>query len=162
MNANFPMKNIESTSNSLNVLQDGPTITIEEALKRAERLVSDRVGIISQVEFVELAPDEPAVYWARSSPADVATLCGLPALNLGSATSVDPNRAIIKAVGESIERYCSAQYDKEALPFCTHNDLEFDAVPPQDFALFSDRQHQEPKFPHGTTGLNHLYWIYGA
>ena len=96
-------------------LADSPQTSLSESLQRAQRLVSDRVGIINKVEFEELVSGEPNVYFARSQPANLQPLCGREALNFGDAASVDPDRAIIKAIGESIERYCSAQSLEDTL-----------------------------------------------
>jgi ribosomal protein S12 methylthiotransferase accessory factor len=156
------MKMLEANPISLSRLRDGPTVSLEEGLQRAHRLVSNRVGIISQVEFVELAPEEPKVYWTRSHPADASALFGRPALNFGVAASADPNKAIMKAVGESVERYCSSQYDKEEFWFATYEELGTDAVPPQNFALFSEKQYAQVDFPFSPmTQQTPLRWVPG-
>ncbi len=132
---------------SLKFLDDCRPPELSEALTRARRFVSAQVGLISEVTFVETAPDEPAIYWAHSRPAQFGPLAGRSALNVGTATSIDPNRATIKAVGETIERYCSAFYDEDELFLGTFDELRDDAVPPERFALFSARQYAEPNFP---------------
>ncbi len=132
---------------SLLNIQNGPEVTLSECLERAERLVSDRVGIISKVDFEELVPGEPEVYFAHSEPANVSVLCGQKALNHGDAASIDPDRAIMKAVGESIERYCSGQYDENDLLLSTYDEFEGGAVDPEMFALYSDEQYSQKDFP---------------
>ena len=87
---------------SLNNLQDGSPRTLLEALQAAKRLISNRTGIISAVEFEDLAPGEPSVYFASSTPANTSALSDMETMNSGAAASVDPKRAFIKAVGESI------------------------------------------------------------
>ena len=118
-----------------------------EALLRASRLVSDRVGIISEVILQDTSPDEPAVYWAQSYPAQLGPLSGRATLNYGNAASVDAGRATMKAVGETIERYCSAFYDEDQLFLAAWQDLTGRALRPDDFALFSACQHKEAGFP---------------
>src|ERR1700744_3718804 len=93
---------------SLRFLDNSPPPDIDESLTRAQRFVSDQVGLISNVSFIEPAPDEPAIYFVQSRPARFGPLAGRSALNVGNATSIDRKRAIIKAVGETVERYCSA------------------------------------------------------
>jgi ribosomal protein S12 methylthiotransferase accessory factor len=114
---------------------------------RASRLVSNRVGVISEVVFLETTPEDPAVYWAQSRPAEFGPLAGRTALNIGNATSVDPQRATIKAVGETVERYCSAFYDEQEFVFGTFEEIPGKAVRPEDFALFSTRQYSNTDFP---------------
>lgn len=140
------MSNNGNNAFSLRNLKDASPVSLQEALERAHRLVSYRTGIIAEVQFLEMAPEEPQVYWARSHPADVSAFGSGNALNVGAAASVDPNRAIMKAVGESIERYCSAQYDERKFCFATYGELGEDAVPPQNFALFSDKQYAQVDF----------------
>ena len=96
---------------------------------------------------METTPEDPSVYWAQSRPAMLAPLAGRRALNDGNATSVDPDRATMKAIGESVERYCSAFYEEEDFFFGTHDECPGLALRPEDFALFSSRQHRSPGFP---------------
>lgn len=141
---------------------DGPTVTIEESLYRADRLVSDLTGIVNNVWFEELKAGEPPVFLARSRPANVSQLCGQPALNFGDGVSMEPNRALMKAVGESVERYCSAQYDKKSLPLSAFQELGNEAVDPRKFALFDPAQYSEPGFPFAPlTPETPLRWVRG-
>lgn len=132
---------------SLKFLDDARAPALDEVLARAQRFVSDQVGLISEVVFLETAPDEPAVYWVQSRPAEVGPLTGRSALNAGNATSIDADRATIKAVGESIERYCSAFYDEDELIFSQFDQLHNRAVSPDRFALFNPRQYSQKGFP---------------
>jgi ribosomal protein S12 methylthiotransferase accessory factor len=138
---------VNGPSLSLDSLDPMPLPGLSETLRRASRFVSNRVGVISEVVFMETTPDEPAVYWAQSSPAKLAPLAGRTALNDGNATSIDPDRAIMKAVGETVERYCSAFYDEQELFLGTYEELSGNALRPEDFALFSTAQYSRPNFP---------------
>jgi len=104
------MNALDNALLSLNNLKNGPPKTLTDALHAAKRLISRRTGIISTVEFDDLAAGEPSVYFARSTPANSFALNGMKTLNYGDAASIDPKRAIMKAVGESIERYCPRQF----------------------------------------------------
>ncbi len=147
---------------SLLTLENGPEIPLSECLERAARLVSDRVGIISKVDFEELVPGEPEVYFAHSEPANVSVLCGQKALNHGDAASIDPDRAVMKAVGESVERYCSGQYDANDLVLSTYDEFEGSAVDPKRFALYSDEQYSKQDFPFSPlTHQTPLNWAEG-
>ncbi|MGV7222248.1 MAG: YcaO-like family protein [Nitrospinales bacterium] len=147
---------------SLKILKEGPYVSLDEGITRARRLISGKTGIISRVEFEELAPDDPDVFFARTTPANVSALCGQEALNHGDAVSVDSRRAILKAVGENIERYCSAQYDKDTFLFSSYNDLGKEAVSPESFALFTQEQYTKDKFPYKPLSSNKkLHWVEG-
>jgi ribosomal protein S12 methylthiotransferase accessory factor len=153
---------VRSTGISLDSLDGSAPAGLGEALTRAKRLVSDQVGLISEVVFKEIAPDEPAVCWAHSTPAEFGPLAGRTALNVGTATSIDPDRAIIKAVGESIERYCCAFYDENDLVLGPFDRLAGEAVPPERYALFSERQYAEPGFPFAPfTRETPVRWVVG-
>lgn len=131
---------------SLNILQDGSPRTLLDALQSAKRLISNRTGIISSVEFENLAPDEPSVYFASSTPANTSAVSEMETMNSGAAASVDPKRAFIKAVGESVERYCPAHFKYEDFTLSAYNDLDSEAIHPADFALFSEKQYADPGF----------------
>lgn len=135
-----------TASLSLSALRDAPLPTSAETMQRVSRLVSDRVGIISEVVFQELSVEDPAVYWATARPADLSAVVGRPAMNRGNAASVEPSRAVAKAVGETVERYCSAQWHEDRLVEATYEELDADAVPPGSFALFAEDQYREPGF----------------
>jgi ribosomal protein S12 methylthiotransferase accessory factor len=132
---------------SLDNLQNCPPKPLVEALQAAKKLISKRTGIISKVEIDNLVADEPSVYFARSTPASNIAINGMETMNHGDATSIDPKRALMKAVGESIERYCPAHFRYEDFVLSTYNDLDCEAIHPEDFALFSEKQYTEPGFP---------------
>jgi len=128
-------------------LKEGPIRTLVDAVRISEKLISPRSGIISRIEFEDITPNEPQVYFARSTPARAEPLNGMETVNFGDAASVDPSRAHLKAMGESIERYCSAFYDKNDLILSSYNDLDGEGIDPEKFALFSPDQYSEVEFP---------------
>ena len=145
---------------SLSRLQNGPPKTLSDALFAAKKLVSKRTGIISAVEFENLASGEPSIYLTRSTPASNFALNGMKSMNQGDAASTDPKRAIMKAVGESIERYCPAHFNYEDFTLAAYSDLDCEAVHPSDFALFSEKQYAEPDFPFSRlTESTPLRWV---
>ncbi len=154
------MITLNSAHLSLNNLENGPPKSLTDALQAAKKLISKRTGIISTVEFEDLASDDPSVYFARSTPANSFALNGMETMNYGDATSIDPKRAIMKAVGESIERYCPAHFKYEDFVLATYSDLDCEAVHPADFALFSEKQYAEPDFPFSRlTASTPLRWV---
>jgi ribosomal protein S12 methylthiotransferase accessory factor len=131
---------------TLDSLEDPPLPDADEGLARARRLVSPRTGLIREVVYAELAPDDPPLHWAQAIPADAQAAGGRMALSQGGAVSADRDRAVLKAVGESVERYCSAQWEEDALTTATHEELGTEAVSPDEFALFASEQYDEPGF----------------
>jgi ribosomal protein S12 methylthiotransferase accessory factor len=138
------------------------TVAPEEMLTRARRIVSPRAGIVSRVVLRELAADDPRVYWAASTPGSLVPIADRPALNNGDAASVDPDRAVLKALGESVERYCSALYDERELRLAAYDEVPDAAAPPESFALFSEGQHRTPGFPIAPfTRETRVCWVRG-
>lgn len=142
--------------------REPPPCTIEESLTRAMRLISPVTGIITAVDHAELTPDDPDVHVVHSVPADTRPWFRQRALNAGTAASWNPRRAVMKAIGESVERYCSACYDEDALLLAGYRDLTEPAVDPRRFALYSKRQYAAPDCPftplsEGTS----LCWVAG-
>ncbi len=145
---------------SLKNLQNAPPKTLTDALQSARKLISKRTGIISTVEFENLASGDPSFYFARSTPANSFALNGMETLNYGDAASIDPKRAIMKAVGESIERYCPSHFKYEDFVLAAHNDLDCEAVHPAEFALFSEKQYAETGFHFSRpTDSTPLRWV---
>jgi ribosomal protein S12 methylthiotransferase accessory factor len=132
---------------SLSALDASPLPGLSEALARAARLVSSRTGIVSDVVFMETTASEPRVYWAQSRPAVLDPLAGRASLNDGNGVSIDPRRATIKALGESVERYCCAFYDPRDLACGCYDALPGRGLRPETFALFSESQYRDPEFP---------------
>lgn len=111
-------------------------------------LVNDRFGVIGQIQEYPREAGTPAFFhfYARS--------CNTSAFsrhkNFGNAggASADRSIALAKAAGEAVERYCSAIYEEEELPFTSFEAASFPCIAPEEFALYSQKQYQEPKFPY--------------
>lgn len=147
---------------SIHNLDDVPLCPLAEGIERAKRLISEKTGIISKIEFEQLQAGEPRVFFARSSPANLFPLCGQEAKNYGDAASVDPDRSVMKAIGESVERYCSAQYDTGSFIFGKSSQLDVDTIQPEEIALFSQRQYSEKSIPFSPlTSDTSVYWSQG-
>ncbi len=63
--------------------------------------------------------------------------------------SLDRRSAWVKAVGEGVERYCSAIYDPNAFPLVARKAASFDTVDPALFALYPDDLTAQHDFPFG-------------
>jgi ribosomal protein S12 methylthiotransferase accessory factor len=111
-------------------------------------LVDPRVGIIRQVEEVPRDSGEPDFFhfWAVAS--NVEWFTQQRNFEKGGGAAVDRGSALAKAVGEAIERYCSAIYDAEDFPVVSYHDAQFRCVEPEEFAINSDEQYRSPGFPY--------------
>ena len=82
-----------------------------EALAEFSALTDSRTGIVGGVDLIKLSESDPVAYVAHAAPCDTTPLVGLPAANLGAACSASAERAVLRACGESVERYCSGFFD---------------------------------------------------
>jgi ribosomal protein S12 methylthiotransferase accessory factor len=132
---------------SMNVLGEPPQLDTAEVLTRAARVVSERTGLISFAEVVETSPCDPSAFWVRTVPADTEPIFDVRAYSEGNASARDADGALLKAVGESIERYCAASANCGELTLASFRSMELLSVPPSSWALFSDQQYRARDFP---------------
>ncbi len=109
-------------------------------------LVDPKVGIIREVVELPVDDDEPEFFHYLSTACDTRPFGALR--NFGNNGGVATNRysALAKAVGEGIERYCSAFVPYDDLVFAPHRDLGDAAVAPDEFALYLPEQFTAPSF----------------
>src|SRR5437899_196283 len=110
-------------------------------------LISPRTGIIRSLSRVSRGTEEP------SSP--VVCQCLVSQFDYRTANTTDrmtagkgetEKEAMLGAVGEALERYCSYQENPAAVFRATAAELGKAAIPPPDFVLYSDRQYATPGF----------------
>jgi len=100
-------------------------VDVETALDRAERALDNRTGLITEVGELESFP----------APYYLATLASTDALSDGSApehtagVAVDWNQALMKALGEALERYAAAMYRRSDLQMATPTELDTAVAP---------------------------------
>jgi len=126
------------------------TSSLALARQRFAALVDDRVGIIHRVDVVRTGPQDPAVFVAYADPSSTHPLTGLKAANRGAAASLDWERAVVRACGESIERYCSAFFDLDSMPLATAEELRLTGVPSigvNELYPFAPTQYRQQGFP---------------
>jgi ribosomal protein S12 methylthiotransferase accessory factor len=136
-----------------------------EALAEFSALTDYRTGIIGSVDLVKLSESDPVAYVAHADPCDTTPLVGLPAANRGAACSASAERAVLRACGESVERYCSSFFDIGAL--LVASDAELDAsgrmyIPTEQLYPFAPAQYAEPGFPFESTAGRAVRWIEGT
>lgn len=126
--------------------------TLAESLAAFAPLVDPKTGIIRGVDLMKLGPSDPPVFLAHAAPCDTAPLTGMRAANRGAACSVSVERAIVRACGESVERYCSAIYDPRELRLAPAAALARAGerlVRVDDLYPFGDETRAVPGFPYG-------------
>lgn len=118
---------------------DSPFTPVADALARLEDAVSPLVGIVREISPAMWAADEPRLYSFACQLASSANTTGCATTTYSGSAHVRVERARAASIGEAIERY-SATYVPDGLLVATARDLGDEAVPPESFALFHERQ----------------------
>jgi ribosomal protein S12 methylthiotransferase accessory factor len=112
-----------------------------------DHLVDDHVGVVHHVEEVHRESGAPDFFHFSAQACN--TQAFTPHKNFGNAggASVERGIAMAKAIGEAVERYCSAIYRREDFPLWSYDEAPFHCVSPDTFALYGEKQYQQPGFP---------------
>jgi ribosomal protein S12 methylthiotransferase accessory factor len=116
-------------------------------LDLADDLIDEAVGIINVVQEVPPEAGAPAFfhYYARSC--NTKMLGNHPNFAHTGGASVCREIAYAKAMGEAVERYCSAIYVPQDLPLSSFDAATFLCVQPDTFALYRHGQYAGKGFP---------------
>lgn len=112
-----------------------------------DQLFDARVGIINHVGELRRDAGEPNFFHFWSKACDVRSFGRPKNFATGSGAATTRGRAMAKAIGEAVERYCPALIELQTLPVTTFEKAPFPGVPPHEFALFGPEQYAEPGFP---------------
>jgi ribosomal protein S12 methylthiotransferase accessory factor len=120
----------------------------ENALARAiPELIDPIIGIISYAQEMPKEPGTPQFFHFSAQAANTAAFAKHENFRNTGGASVDRDRALLKAVGESVERYCSAIYEVEDFPLGAAADSLLNCIEPSALALFAPEQYSSPDFP---------------
>lgn len=112
-----------------------------------DTLIDDQLGIIRGVEETPRPAGSPAIFYYYAKACDTGAFCSQKNFSNAGGASINRWNAMAKAVGEAIERYCSAIYEAQELPLASFNSASFSCVPPNEFALYSPSQYSQHDFP---------------
>lgn len=125
-------------------------------------LVDDVFGIIRRVTLVRPAPGAPEAFVAHAEPSTTMPLAGVEAANQGAAASMSVERAVVRACGESVERYCSAFFDRDTMPLVPAAELATGSATvlhAEELYPFTAAQYDEPDFPFDHPGGRPQRWV---
>lgn len=111
-----------------------------------DHLVDPRVGIIGSVTEIRKEAGGPAFFHYGAEAANTLSLTGRENFRVTGGAAATRDSAVAKAIGEAIERYCSAWYVLDELPRTSYRDAPFPCVAPEEFALYSEEQYDQPGF----------------
>jgi len=114
----------------------------------ADCLVDEHVGVVKYVKEFRRESGIPDFFCFYGKAGNTQAFGPFKNFANSGGASAHRGLAVAKAIGEAVERYCSAIYDKESLPFMSFERTLFMAVPPREFALYSQEQYDRPDFPY--------------
>lgn len=100
-----------------------------------DRLLDPRFGIVTELAETPHEPGMPQFFHYFARGTNTAALGAEGGFDLGGGASLDRDRAMAKAVGEVVERYCAAFFRRSDLPLVSAKEATFDRVDPSAFAL---------------------------
>jgi ribosomal protein S12 methylthiotransferase accessory factor len=116
-------------------------------LDRWDHVVDPRFGIIRQLRELEIDDDEPDFFHYLSTACDTRAFTALRNFGNNGGVGTTRPRAIAKAMGEAVERYCAAIFDDRELVRASYRELRDRATPPDAFSLYRPEQLAAPGFP---------------
>lgn len=122
--------------------------SFERLTRVLDDLVDERVGIIRVVEEWPREAGGPEFfhYYAEACNTEGFTV----QKNFGDTGGASANRniALGKAIGEAVERYCSAIYDPDDFPLASYREMTMPCIHPDQIVWYSSTQYQSPRFPY--------------
>ena len=113
-----------------------------------DSLVDERIGILRYVKEARSQAGAPAFFHFYSRACDTGAFSLQHNFAETGGASAHRPVAMAKAIGEAVERYCAAIYSKEEFFFETYESAPFRCVAPEEFALYSPAQYEQPDFPY--------------
>ncbi len=121
--------------------------SLQRLIDLYDDLVDPHVGIVQTVEEVPREIGSPDFHHFAGRACNTAAFSRHANFRNTGGASVNRDIALAKAIGEAVERYCSALYEIEELPLVSYEDAPFPCVAPDSFALYSPEQYERPGFP---------------
>ena len=120
--------------------RDDETLALETAVERVEPAIDDRLGPITNIGEVE---SFPAPYYLAST-ANTTAFSEAKAPSQSAGVDHDWNAALMKGVGEALERYCAAVYREDDFVISREDDLDGEVVSPTDLVRPDDAPAYDP------------------
>ena len=109
-------------------------------------LVDPRIGIIRYLKENPSDTGSPKLFHYDAGASDTRAFTGQSNFKRSGGVSSARSTAIAKAIGEGVERYCSAIYSREEFPLFSYSNAPVRCCDPETFALFSQNQYASENF----------------
>jgi ribosomal protein S12 methylthiotransferase accessory factor len=128
------------------ILQEG-RLRLTRLMGLWSTLVDPKIGVVREISEVALDEDDPSFFHYFSRSCDTSRFVPYKNFSHNGGASTDRYVAMAKAVGEAVERYCSAIFDCDELLLSTYRQLGHKAVHPDLFTLYTPEQLAAEDFP---------------
>ncbi|HZH13079.1 MAG TPA: YcaO-like family protein [Archangium sp.] len=122
-------------------------LRLDRLLGLWNHLVDPKVGVINEVYELPIDEDDPNFFHYLSTSCNTARFTPLQNFRNNGGVSTDRPTGIAKAMGEAVERYCSAIFDYGDLLLAPYRELRQKATAPDAFALYLPEQHRRGNLP---------------
>lgn len=116
------------------------------ALNKGLHTISNEIGILYQVFKLPRMNNDPLMVNYGIWAADTEYLSGGKYGGRSAGCGFEWEEAVLGTIGETVERYASAFYNKEDRHVCSYKELDGPKIHPSEFALFHDEQHKDERF----------------
>lgn len=143
-------------------LKEPQKVSKKEILKRVEKVISSKVGIVKNVIEITRANSEPPIFSTSCQLCNTLSFMDNKCFPRHGAAGLTKEDALIAGVSEAIERYCSGFYNDKDLLLSSFKAIKNHAVQPEKFALFSSKQYKDENFPFSPfTNDTKINWVNG-
>ncbi|MCW5590436.1 MAG: YcaO-like family protein [Legionellales bacterium] len=144
--------------------KNSPVVTKEKTLTLAKRdkiknLLDPQFGILKYLRMVEDIDHESIFFHYLACANNTRAFTDQKNFPYGKGVATTVKRAKQKAVGEAIERYCSAIYDKNQFPFVTAKEAPFTVFPLDKLVSYEKNYYQGKKRLKKLTETDRLHWV---
>ena len=109
-------------------------------------LIDDRIGIINTIKEHKAPNGSPPFFRYYAYMSNTKVFCDQENYRVSIGVATTRKQALAKAIGEGIERYCSAIYFKKDLSFCSYQDANFNCVNPNEFVGYEPKLYEKNDF----------------
>lgn len=111
-------------------------------LNKSAGLISNEIGLLRHISKLPILNGDPRIIGYGIWPSDTLALGGTEYSGRSSGCGYEWQNAIMATLGETVERYCPAFYDRTAFTRCAYKDLEHKAIHPSEYALYHENQYE--------------------
>ena len=120
--------------------------SLNRLLGTLSKVVNERVGIINTCYELPPEADAPQFFHYYASSSDTSAFSAQDNFKNNGGVAQSRRMAMAKAVGEAVERYSSALYDRNDMPFVSAIEADFNCIDLEHFRFYSAEQYADPKF----------------